>query len=136
MTHAGHLKIAFFIWFVVGAGLLIAGGRFTWGADVSQTGKIVAVVVGAAIGFGKGSFVLPKVAKKNVDRIRQLPTESPIYGTFSLKSWGLVLMMILLGRGLRAAGLPPVFVGAIYMAVGFALILGSRGYLTISGRNT
>lgn len=134
-----HLKLAFFLWGLVGTGLLIAGGIFLFGGrtmselDPSRgapgTAEGIGLVIALIIGFAKGNFVLPKIAKKNIDRIEQLPERSPFYMTFSVKSWMLILVMILIGRTIRFLGAPRLLIGVIYVAVGFALALGSRSYL-------
>jgi len=87
------------------------------------------LAVALLLGVVKGGLVLPKIARKNIARIHLLPIQSPVYCTFSVKSWALVLLMILIGRGLRAVGLPLFFIGLIYVAVGLALLLGSRTYV-------
>lgn len=125
-----HLKLAFLIWALVGAGLMTAGVRFVIVSNASGLATGVGCVLALAVGFAKGSFVLPKIARKNSARIHQLPVKSPLYTTFSPKSWLLVLLMIAIGRTIRALGGAPLFVGVIYLAVGFALLLGSRTYLT------
>jgi hypothetical protein len=135
-----HLRLAFLIWALVGTGLLIAGGNFLFVnrtmSEIDPNGGSIGMkegigfVVALAIGFAKGNFVLPKIARKNVARIEQLPEKSPIYMTFSLKSWLLVGSMMLIGTIIRLLGAPHFVRGIIYVAVGFALALGSRAYLT------
>lgn len=137
-----HLKLAFLLWGLVGAGLLIAGGIFLFGGRTMSeldarygTGgpgmaEGIGLVIALAIGFGKGNFVLPKIARKNIARIEQLPPRSPFYMTFSLKSWFLILGMMLIGTIIRLLGAPHFVRGVIYVAVGFALLLGSRTYLS------
>jgi len=139
VTRETHLKLAFFLWALVGTGLLIAGGIFLFGnrsmseIDPAAGSVGLAQVIGLAIalplGFVKGNFVLPKIARKNIARIEQLPEESPFYMTFSLKSWLLILSMMLIGTVIRLMGAPHVVRGTIYVAVGLALVLGSRAYL-------
>lgn len=139
VTRETHLKLAFFLWAAVGTGLLITGGIFLFGnrsmstidANPSSVGmtEVVCLVIALAIGFGKGNFVLPKIARKNIARIEQLPAESPFYMTFSVKSWMLILSMMLIGTVIRLMGAPHIVRGTIYVAVGFALALGSRAYL-------
>ncbi|MEK7286563.1 MAG: hypothetical protein AAB035_04615 [Nitrospirota bacterium] len=134
-----HLKIAAGIWGMVGFGLLMAGLFFLFGNRSVSTlpGATTAIglpegigfIIALIIGFVKGQIVLPKVAKKNIARIMTLPEKSPIFTTFSVRSWTLVLGMILLGRFIRVMGAPHFVVGTIYMAVGIALLLGSRVYL-------
>jgi hypothetical protein len=135
-----HLRLAFLMWALVGTGLLIAGGVFLFGnrtmSEIDPNrgsvgmAQVIGLVIALALGFAKGNFVLPKIARKNTLRIEQLPEKSPIYMTFSLKSWLLILVMILTGRTIRFFGAPSVVIGTIYVAVGFALALGSRAYLT------
>jgi hypothetical protein len=135
-----HLKLAFLLWGLVGTGLLIAGGIFLFGGRTMSEldpakgtpgmAEGIGLLIALIFGFAKGNFVLPKVAQKNIARIEQLPERSPFYMTFSLKSWLLILVMILIGRTIRFLGAPSLVIGVIYVAVGFALALGSRSYLT------
>jgi hypothetical protein len=134
-----HLKLAAGLWGIVGFGLLMAGLIFLFGnRSVSilpgaTTGigltEGISFLVAIVIGFVKGQIVLPKIAHKNIARIKALPEQSSIATTFSARSWTLVLGMILLGRFIRMMGTPYFVVGAISLAVGLALLLGSRVYL-------
>lgn len=139
VTRETHLKVAFFMWALVGLGLLIKGGTlFYAGRTMSEIdpnagsfgmAEGIGLVIALAIGFAKGNFVLPKIARKNIARIEQLPEESPLYMTFSLKSWLLIASMMLIGMIIRVLGAPNLVRGVILVAVGFALTLGSRAYL-------
>ncbi len=139
ITRDTHLKVAFFIWGLVGTGLLIAGGVFLFGdrslsvlsgeTAVSWQAESIGLAIALVIGFIKGRFVLTKIARKYIARILRLPEPSPFYMTFSRKSWFMVLGMMLLGRVIRALGAPHLIVGSIYVAVGFALILGCLNYI-------
>ena len=139
VTRETHLKLAFITWGLVGSGLLIAGafflfGDFTrsdYGMESPAPGMTegIGLVIGLALGFIKGNFVLRKIARKYSARIKALPETSPVYMTFSPKSWIMVLGMILLGRTIRALGAPHLIIGVIYVAVGFALIMGCRTYI-------
>lgn len=129
VSRCTHLKMAAGLWGMVGFGLLIAGIIFLFGGSAMGMNAWIAFVFALVIGFVKGKFVLPKVAKKNIARIESLPEQSPVYMTFNAKSWILVLGMIILGKTIRFLGAPSFVVGAIYVAVGIALLLGSRTYL-------
>lgn len=125
-----HRKIAFLLWGVVGVSLLVAGVIFVSNSGTEFNVTSVGLLgVGLALGLIKSRFVLNKVAKKNIQRIDTLPQESSVLATFSLKSWGLILVMILLGRTIRFLGAPYPIIGLIYMAVGFGLALSSRRYI-------
>lgn len=124
-----HLKMAAGLWGLVGLCLLMAGLMFLFRDTDIAMNAWIAFVIALVIGFVKGKIVLPKVAKKNIARIQGLPEQSPVYMTFNAKSWMLVLGMILLGKIIRLLGAPDFVRGAIYVAVGIALLLGSRTYL-------
>ncbi|MFQ5597990.1 MAG: hypothetical protein ACE5GK_08065 [Nitrospiria bacterium] len=134
-----HLKIAFFMWGLVGTGLLIAGSFFLFGdrsLSVLDSAKPtpgmtegLGLAIALVLGFVKGHLVLKKVARKYILRIKSLPETSPFYKTFSVKSWLMIPGMMLIGRIVRTVGAPPLVIGVIYVAVGFALILGSRMYI-------
>lgn len=128
VARSTHLKVASGIWGIVGFGLFTAGLFFSFGSVIGIA-EGVSFVIALIIGFVKGKFVLPKVARKNIARIEALPEQSPVYMTYSAKSWMLVLGMILIGRTIRFLGAPHFVIGAIYVAVGIALLLGSRVYL-------
>lgn len=139
VSRATHLKLAFAIWGLVGAVLLTVGVYFIFrdrslseleqGRSGPGMMEGIGLIVALAIGFIKGNFVITKVARRNIARIEALPAQSPIYATFSLKSWMLVLGMMLIGTVIRLLGASYFIRGLIYVAVGFALALGSRAYL-------
>jgi hypothetical protein len=140
ISRNAHLKMAAGLWGTVGLGLLMAGLFFLFGDRPPTEGasegagmtSLVCFAMALVIGFIKGRIVLPRVGKKNVARILALSQRSPLYMTFSVKSWLLVLLMIALGRIIRLGGAPPVVVGTIYVAVGVALLLGSTSYLGVN----
>lgn len=139
ITRDTHLKVAFFMWALVGFGLLTAGSFFLFGfrslslldsaKPTPGLAEGIALGIALVLGFIKGNLVLRKLAKKYITRIKQLPETSPIYMTFSRKSWVMIVGMIAIGRIIRALGAPHLIIGAVYVAVGFALILGCRTYL-------
>ena len=47
-------------------------------------------------------------------------------GVYSWGMWAMVVGMMLGGRLLRNSSVPPLVVGVIYLAVGWALLLSSR----------
>lgn len=74
VTRDTHLKLAFLLWALVGTGLLIAGGIFLFGGRTMSEldpakgmpgmAEGIGLVIALIIGFAKGNFVLPKIAKK------------------------------------------------------------------------
>jgi hypothetical protein len=116
-----HLFSAGLIWSLVGCGLLFFGFYL-----VSLNGNYWYAVAGLILGTVKTIFILDRVARKNVKRIKEFEDKVCLGSVYSWKTWMLVLAMIFLGRFLRTSALPREIVGLIYIAVGWALLLASR----------
>ena len=116
-----HLFLAALIWSVVGFVLLTSGFVF-----ISVKGHYWYAGVGIILGTAKTFFILDRVARKNIKRIREFDDGVCIGSVYSWKTWVLVAAMIILGRFLRTTVLPGEVVGLIYTAVGWALMLASR----------
>jgi hypothetical protein len=116
-----HLFSAGLIWSLVGCGLLFFGFYL-----VSLNGSYWYAVAGLILGTVKTIFILDRVARKNVKRIKEFEDKVCLGSVYSWKTWMLVLAMVFLGRFLRTSALPREIVGLIYIAVGWALLLASR----------
>jgi len=116
-----HLLLAAFIWSLVGFFLLINGFVLVLLQDHLLYG-----LAGIVLGSIKSFFILDRVARKNLKRIRDFEDKVCVGSVYSWKTWLLVLGMIGLGRLLRTTVLPGDVVGFIYSAVGWALMLSSR----------
>jgi hypothetical protein len=89
-----------------------------------------ALGLGLAVGVVKARMILDGVAAKAVARIRRRG-RARITGFLSLRSWLLVAFMMACGVALRQAmATPGAFgagvLGAVYLAVGTALLLADR----------
>jgi hypothetical protein len=116
-----HLFLAALIWSLVGFFLLSNGFVF-----ISLHGPLWYAVVGLVLGTIKTFFILDRVARKNIKRIKEFDDKVCVGSVYSWKTWILVAAMITLGRFLRMTVLPAEAVGLIYTAVGWALMLASR----------
>jgi hypothetical protein len=116
-----HLFLAALIWSLVGFFLLTNGFVL-----ISLKGPLWFGVLGLALGTVKTFFILDRVARKNIKRIKEFEDRVCIGSVYSWKTWVLVAAMIGLGRLLRTTVLPGEIVGLIYTAVGWALMLASR----------
>jgi len=119
-TYVHHL-VAALIWFLVGSFLMVNGFLL-----MSLAGKEYYAFPALAFGTLKGLFILDKVAKKNITRIDQMHDGACIGSVYSVRSWLLVIGMIVLGRFLRSSVLPGEYVGCLYMTVGWGLFFSSR----------
>ncbi|MDH5299636.1 MAG: hypothetical protein OEV91_11520, partial [Desulfobulbaceae bacterium] len=74
----------------------------------------------------KGLLVLDRAARRNIARVMALPDGTCLGAVYSLRMWGVVVLMIVLGRLLRMSPASPVLVGFLLMAVGWGLFFSSR----------
>ncbi len=108
-------------WSLVGLGLvsrgsflLITAGSFSW------------IVFGLLIGACKSFFILDRVARKNIKRIRGFSGGVFLGAVFSAAAWLLVAGMCLIGILIRLIGFPDAVMGCILVSVGVGLIFSSR----------
>ena len=114
------LFVAALIWTVVGVFLLVRGGR------VLVLGNHYLLLAAAVVlGIIKGMVVLRRSAEKNIARILDKKDGICLGAVFSFQTWGMILLMILMGKLLRAGGFPQLY-GFIVSGVGLGLLLASR----------
>ena len=116
-----HLLLGALIWTMVGFLLLTNGFRL-----VLLEGHLWYGLIGLLLGTAKTLFVLDRLARKNIQRIKEFEDKVCFGSVYSLKTWFMVAAMIVLGRYLRTTVLPGEIIGLIYTAVGWALMLTSR----------
>lgn len=116
-----HLLLAAALWTLVGSGLLIRGT--VWLAAVEKSWIILPATM---LGCLKSFFILDRSARNSIERIKKLADGSCLGGVYSLKTWALVLFMIMLGYLLRRMPIPLEMIGFIYIAVGWSLLFSSR----------
>lgn len=117
-----HMFNAALIWNMVGLGLMIAG----WTFIVSSGASSWLIVIGLLIGTAKSLLVIDKTARRNLKRVSGFADKRCLGAVYSVKMWGFIGLMIVLGRFLRHSVLPSSVIGVIYFAVGWALFLSSR----------
>jgi hypothetical protein len=116
-----HLLTAALIWSIVGIFLMSNGFLL-----ISLADREWLAVLAVGLGTIKSIFLLDRVARKNISRIMRFADGTCIGSVYSYKSWGLVLVMIVLGRFLRSSVMPGEYVGILYLAVGWGLFFSSR----------
>ena len=82
--------------------------------------------LGLGLGTLKAVLVIERAARKNIARIVARPEGMCLGGVYPWGMWAMVVGMMLGGRLLRNSSVPPLVVGVIYLAVGWALLLSSR----------
>ena len=116
-----HLLLASMLWTVVGTGLIYRG--VVW---LIEGDSIWFVFLAGLLGTLKSLLILDKSVRKSIDRIQLLADGSCLGGVYSLKTWTLVVSMIVLGYLLRHLSVSHELLGVLYIGIGWALILSSR----------
>jgi len=116
-----HLLVSALIWSLVGLFLMLFGMRLL---ALPEHGLLA--VAALALGSLKSWRILDRVAGRNIDRILRMREGTCIGAVYPLKMWGLVILMMVAGRLLRASALPAFMIGALYLAVGWGLFFSSR----------
>ena len=129
-TKKTSLIIVGIIWFLVGAGLSIAG--VNWMLQLGIGPKLIMFLTPAVlIGVLKGKFVLQKVALKYYKRsdVIQFSDNDILIGWIKIlgvKGFVLIGLMMALGGILRRSPIDRPILGIVYLAVGIALLYASK----------
>lgn len=116
-----HLLVAALVWTLVGFFLMTNGYLL-----LALAGRAWLVFPALLLGTGKAWWIMDRMARKNCDRLVAMQDGACLGSVYSFKTWGLVVLMIVLGRFLRRSLLPAEVVGTLYMAIGWALFWASR----------
>lgn len=118
-----QLLLAGVIWSTVGMGLISVGTYWV----VSTSDHIIGLLaISLCLGLGKSLLVLDRVASRIVKRIELRGEGRCLASFYSLRVWVIVIIMMLMGRILRGAGISYSLLGLIYAAVGTSLLMSSR----------
>lgn len=118
-----QLQLAWLMWATVGS-VLIGVGAW-WLLESAPTAGPWIGAIAMAVGAIKSRLVLDRAARGVVERVLERGDGRCLGGFLSLRTWGLVVLMMVAGRLLRGT-LAHGIVGPIYVAVGTALFLSSR----------
>ncbi len=130
------LKLAFVLWIIGGGMLLVTGAGRLGGVDPNITSPsfMVGLTIAVAIGLAKGKFILSKTSARNIARINEFNGEpQSLFKVYSLRSWIVIELMLLLSAALTFFGAPMLVRGYVNIAVGVGLIISSLQYLSAIG---
>jgi hypothetical protein len=120
-----RLVAAAVLWTTVGSVLAFVGVRWVLMACSSGVLRAMALVTAAMVGFVKSRVVFRRTAARVTARLLSQGDGRCFGGFLSWKSWLTVVVMAALGRLLRASGIPCLWLGLAYSAVGVGLTLAS-----------
>jgi hypothetical protein len=126
------LGLAFALWLAGGLLLLLRGGeRFWLGASTAgaatSAGALAAAFLAAVL---KERAILARSCRRNVERLAGLRGPQRLVRVYGWRSWIVIGLAALAGASLGWLEAPPLWRGAVGIAVGAALVLSSRHYLS------
>jgi len=116
------------VWGLVGA--LLSFRAFLW-FRTSERPVSWMVALALAVGFLKGHFLLTRMARRNIRRIRELsPHKAKIclFAFQAIQAYLVILGMMFLGILLRRSSIPREILAVVYLAIGVALFYASLAY--------
>lgn len=116
-----HLLVAALLWTLAG-GMLFARGVI-W-IDPYENGWLLPLAL--VLGTFKSVMFLDKSARRSIERIVNMRDGRCLGAVYSWKMWLLILLMMTSGIMLRLYFSPGRYVGLLYAAVGWALLISSR----------
>lgn len=119
-----QVLLAAVLWTLVGAGLFTAGT--VWMGRSHSPWLVGLLALGAGLGLAKGHLLLSRTARRAAARIARRGDGTCLGGFLSWQSWLFVVVMMTAGAMLRRSALPRTALGVVYVAVGIALLWGSR----------
>lgn len=122
-TKRGQLLFSALLWSALGLFLVLRGIGYLSGPVLPQA---VVPVLGLVAGTVKSRLFLDQAAYRTRDRIQGFDDGTCLGAVYSLKTWGLVLIMAFMGVLLRNSSLPGMLLCFILIAVGWSLLLSGR----------
>ena len=129
LSRKALLQTAAVFW--AGAGLMLLVRAFPWLNSAGLAGWTVGAG-GLGLGILKSRLVFVPLADRNIERIKTLSPEKQklcVFAFQTTRSYFIIASMICLGVALRLSPLPRIVLGAIYTAIGSALLFTFPRYL-------
>lgn len=118
------------VWTAVGLALCIVAVHWL---IITHGHWVIALIAGVIIGAFVYRFGFLRLVRKNIARIiEQAPGRNKVC-LFSFQSWrsyGIIIIMMGMGYGLRHLAISRIYLVPIYMAIGIGLFLASLHYYT------
>lgn len=118
-----HLLLSALFWTFIGIFMVVRGILTATGLDEFP---ILVIVTSLVAGSLKSYVVLDKAAEKSIKRILTFKDNTCLGAVYSIKTWLLVLFMMMMGVFLRKISLPGTLLCFVYFTIGWALLYSSR----------
>ncbi len=133
MSRKGLITLSGTVWSLAGVVLLIRAIQMM---DTWTPAGITLIIIGLALGALKSHFVLLKVARRNIARLKAISPDKNRICFFAFQppmSYFLIALMIGAGVTLRTFYPHSIYVVSLYFAVGVALIYSGLEYFREQG---
>jgi hypothetical protein len=123
----GLLLMAGIMW--MGIGVMLDVLSYGWLKGKRTDHAVLAAVIGFLCALIIHHFGFLRVVDKNLARILPMQGKRCIFSFMPLKSYILIVVMMLIGFLLRHSAIPKLYLSVLYIGIGTALILSSVRYL-------
>jgi hypothetical protein len=123
----GLLLMAGLIW--MGIGVMLDVLSYEWLKGQRTDHAVLATVIGFLGALVIHHFGFLRVVDKNLARILPMEGKRCVFSFMPWKSYILVAIMMLMGFLLRHSSIPKLYLSALYLGIGTALVLSSIRYL-------
>ncbi len=120
------ILLAGIVWVLTG--MMLLKHAIGWWHNYQGSLLVFLATLGVLLGVFKGYFIYTRVVKKNIDRISKFPAANFILSFITLRTYGLILLMMILGIVLRHSSFPKQYLAVIYLAVGLAMLFSGLPY--------
>lgn len=120
------IAIAGGVW--LAAGLMLCRLAWQWVAPTPASTAVGLVLAGTLLALGFHRLVLARLVRRNIARIERYADKGCLFAFQAWRSYGLILVMVVLGAFLRHTALPREILAVLYTAMGGALVLSSLAY--------
>lgn len=111
-----------------GVGLVMCLTGFGWLAGENSVRAAAFGLGGIACALAAFWWIFGAIARRNIQRLRQLPAKGCFFAFQAWKSYLIIAFMISLGMTLRRSVIPKTTLSVIYTGIGGALLLASFFY--------
>ena len=134
MSRKGLIMLSGMVWSLAGVILFIRAIQMmdTW----TPIGMAI-IILGLGIGALKSHFVLSKVARRNIDRVKTMSPDKDKICFFAFQPpMSYLLIAIMMGAGITLRTFYPhsIYIVSLYFAVGAALLYSGIEYFKNAGR--
>lgn len=132
VPRAAHYLLAALIWGAPGVTITIKGVVAYSCVPLNERWWLLVATAAVVVAF---FYIFGWVTRRYIARISTLPERSPIYSTFPLRGWMLLLFMMGLGIAMKyLPNVPMQFVASFYSALGPMLLLSAVRFMLAACR--